>query len=124
MINHFINPKKTLQAAILCSCLFFFGCENDEAEVNRWNIKKVMVDEVRNVQVLFSQGGDLKANLTAPLMLRYPADTIYTELPNKFCTAAVAIVVFGHKAFTPILYFFNSSANPKTIMLIPYLLIV
>ena len=83
MINHFINVKKTLQAAILCSCLFLFGCENDEAEVNRWNTKKVMVDEVRKVQVLFSQGGDLKANLTAPLMLRYPSDTIYTEFPQK-----------------------------------------
>lgn len=83
MINHFINAKKTLQAAILYSCLLFFGCENDVAEVNKWNTKKILVDEVRKVQILFSQGGDLKANLTAPLMLRFPVDTIYTEFPKK-----------------------------------------
>src|SRR5687767_5921368 len=44
--------------------------------------------------------------------------------PNKFFTAAVAIVVLGHNAFTAILYFFNSADNPRTIILIPYLLMV
>src|SRR5205085_6953710 len=44
--------------------------------------------------------------------------------PSKFFTAAVAIVVLGHNAFTAILYFFNSADSPSTIILMPYLLIV
>ena len=81
MISFFTN-QKFLQAAILCSCLFVFGCENDVAEVNKWSTKKIMVDEVRNVQTMFSQGGKLKANLTAPIMLRYQADTVAIEFPK------------------------------------------
>src|SRR5687768_9604830 len=44
--------------------------------------------------------------------------------PSRFCTAAVAIVVFGHNAFTDILNLFSSADKPSTIILIPYLLIV
>src|SRR5688500_11655040 len=82
MINCILYKKKFIQAAILCSCLFVFGCENDETEVNNWNKKVVMVDEVRNVQTIFSEGGALKAKLAAPLMLRYQVDTVYIEFPK------------------------------------------
>ena len=44
--------------------------------------------------------------------------------PNKFLTAAVSMVVFGHKALDAILYFFNSPAQPIAIMLMLYLLMV
>jgi LPS export ABC transporter protein LptC len=82
MINYTLYKKKFIQAAILCSCLFVFGCENDEREVNNWTRKVVMVDEVSNVQILFSQGGALKAKLTAPLLLQYQKDTAYVEFPK------------------------------------------
>src|ERR1700749_1785634 len=41
-----------------------------------------------------------------------------------FCIAAVAMVVFGQRAFTPILCGFNSSASPNTHMLMPNLLML
>jgi LPS export ABC transporter protein LptC len=82
MINFFQHKRFFYQAAILCSCLFFYSCENDVDEVNKWNTKKVMVDEVYTAQIIFSQGGDLKAKLKAPLMLRYQADTIAVEFPK------------------------------------------
>jgi LPS export ABC transporter protein LptC len=82
MTNHFIQRKKLLQAAILCSCFFVFGCENDEKEIKNWTEKRIMVDEVKNVQTLFSQEGALKANLVAPLLLRYQTDTVYIEFPK------------------------------------------
>ena len=81
MIN-FFTSQKFLKAAILCSCFFVFGCENDPKEIDKWTKKVVMVDEVRKVQTIFSQGGALKAKLAAPLMLRYQADTIYIEFPK------------------------------------------
>lgn len=77
-----ISNNKILQAAILCSCLFVFGCENDEGEIKKWSTKKEMVDEVRNVQSIFSQRGVLKAILVSPLMLQYQSDTMAIEFPK------------------------------------------
>lgn len=82
MINFSQYKKLFFQAAILCSCLFVLGCENDVAEVNKWNSKKIMVDEAYTVQTIFSQGGELKAKLKAPVMLRYQADTVSVEFPK------------------------------------------
>jgi LPS export ABC transporter protein LptC len=83
MINLFSRHKNFLfQAAILYSCLFVYGCENDPNVVNAWNENKIMVEEAKEVVSLFSQEGRLKAKLTAPLMLRYQTDTVYIEFPK------------------------------------------
>jgi LPS export ABC transporter protein LptC len=71
------------QAAIVGSCLFVFGCENDENTVREWTEKKEMVETAKDVTVLFSQTGNLKANLRAPLMLRYQSDTVMVEFPKS-----------------------------------------
>lgn len=71
-----------LQAAIIGSCLFVFGCENDEQTLNDWTRDNVMVEEAIDVTSLFSQGGVLRAKLKAPLMLRYQSDTIMVEFPK------------------------------------------
>ena len=39
-------------------------------------------EEAKIVESYLSQGGVMKAKLTAPLMYRYQRDTIYTEFPN------------------------------------------
>jgi len=83
MINFLQYKKIFCQAAILCSCLFIYSCENDVNEVNKWNTKKVMVDEIYNVQTIYSQSGDLKAKLKAPLMMHYQADTSFWEFPKS-----------------------------------------
>ncbi len=44
--------------------------------------------------------------------------------PRRFLTAAVAIEVRGHKAFTATPSFLNSSLIPNTHILMPYLAIV
>ena len=41
-----------------------------------------MIDEAIKVESYMSQGGKVKAKLTAPLMLRVMADTSYTEFPK------------------------------------------
>jgi LPS export ABC transporter protein LptC len=71
-----------IQAALFSSCLFVLGCGNDTEKINAWTGSRVMVDEVRSVTSLFSQSGNMRAQLTAPLMLRYYSDTIITEFPN------------------------------------------
>ena len=71
------------QAAIVGSCLFVFGCENDEQTIREWTEKKEMVETAKEVTVLFSQAGNLKANLKAPEMLRYQSDTVMVEFPKS-----------------------------------------
>ena len=41
-----------------------------------------MVDQATKVEAYLSQGGVVKAKLTAPLMLRVSTDTNYTEFPK------------------------------------------
>ena len=76
-------PHILIRAALLCSCIAMVSCENDEKTLREWSEKKVMVEEARDITSLLSQEGQLKARLTAPLMLRYNADTTYVEFPKS-----------------------------------------
>lgn len=71
------------QAAIVGSCLFVLGCENDEKTIREWTEKKDMVEVAKEVTVFFSQTGNLKAYLKAPEMLRYQSDTVMVEFPKS-----------------------------------------
>lgn len=64
------------------ACLFLTACENDEAAIEEWTKKAVMVEEGKNIETYFSQNGILKAILRAPLMIRAQDDTVYTEFPK------------------------------------------
>jgi len=82
MIKLILQSPQYLQAAILISCLFFFSCENSQAEIDRFTNKTAMVDEAKDVTTLLSQGGRMRARLLAPLMLRYQHDTAFVEFPK------------------------------------------
>jgi len=83
MINTTGSIIRLLQAAILCSCLFILGCENDERDINALTDKAVMVEKAKNIDVLFSQQGQLRARMKAPLMLRYQEDTVRVDFPQS-----------------------------------------
>lgn len=70
------------QAAFIGSCLFFTACENSQRSLDEWRGKRVSVEEAKNVQTIFSQGGSIRSRLTAPLMLRYTTDTVFVEFPK------------------------------------------
>jgi LPS export ABC transporter protein LptC len=70
------------QALILFACIFIYGCENSEQTIEDWSKKKLMVEEGKNIESYLSQESMVKAKLTAPLMLRYEADTIVVEFPK------------------------------------------
>jgi LPS export ABC transporter protein LptC len=61
---------------------FILACENDEKKVNAFFNKKLGVDEAINIESFMSQGGKMKAKLTAPLMLRYQDTSSRVELPK------------------------------------------
>ena len=70
-------------AIILSGCFFIPACENDDKLIQDLTSKKVQVEEARMIDSYLSQDGKLKARLTAPLMLRVLADTIYLEFPQS-----------------------------------------
>jgi LPS export ABC transporter protein LptC len=55
---------------------------NDPKVIDDLTKNKIMVDEAKNVVSYLSQQGKLKAKLTAPIMNRYQADTVYFDFPN------------------------------------------
>jgi LPS export ABC transporter protein LptC len=70
-------------AACLISCFFISGCENNPDIIKSLTEKTKEVEEARNITSYFSQQGIMKAKLTAPLMLRYPGDSVYVEFPKS-----------------------------------------
>ncbi len=90
MINR--KDRKDRKAASLNWCLlctvfcllsvFLFSCENSDKALQEWSQDKALTEEAVNINTLFSQGGRIKANLTAPLMLREQADSVFVEFPK------------------------------------------
>ncbi len=76
-----INLYKKI-TGLFTGCIFLFGCENDMEEVAALNKKKIQVDEGKNISSYMSQGGKMRAHLTAPLMLNYRTDSPYVEFPK------------------------------------------
>lgn len=63
--------------------MLFFSCENDIKKVQDLGKRRTGVEEGKNIESVFSNGGNLKADLKAPLMLRYLLDTPRVEFPNS-----------------------------------------
>ncbi len=79
--NHIFSIKKA--AALIMSCFFFIACENNLEKIRDMQRTRLSVDEVKSVTSYLSQGGRMKAKLTAPLMLRYFDSVPRVEFPNS-----------------------------------------
>ena len=81
-----LRPYRYSPLLVICSlCLvpfLFSSCENDPGDIDNWTKNVELREEAKIVESYLSQGGVMKAKLTAPLMYRYQQDTIYTEFPN------------------------------------------
>lgn len=62
--------------------VFLLSCENSDKALREWSQDKALTEEAKNINTFFSQGGRVKANLTAPLMLREQADSVFVEFPK------------------------------------------
>jgi LPS export ABC transporter protein LptC len=74
--------KRFCTAAFVLSCFFVCSCENDEKDIDNFLRENVTKEEATDIESYFSQGGRLRAKVTAPLMLRVKSDTQYIEFPN------------------------------------------
>lgn len=82
-MNKGISQYKKKLAAFIGSCFFVCSCENDMQMVKDLGKKKIGIEEAQQIESFLSQGGKVKAKLTAPLMLRYQLDTIKVEFPKS-----------------------------------------
>lgn len=67
---------------MVCSCFFFFSCENSQKTLDELTKPKAMTEEAKNIESYLSQGSTLKAKLWAPYMIRSSSDTTYVEFPR------------------------------------------
>ncbi len=77
-----LRARSSWLTAILLSCCFLLGCENDKDKVRAWTERVIMKEEAVDIDSYLSQDGKMKARLKAPLMIRVYADTIYVEFPK------------------------------------------
>lgn len=59
------------------------ACENNPQEIADYTKRVTEVEEGHDIVSVFSQSGNLKAYLTAPVMKRVKADTLFVEFPNS-----------------------------------------
>ncbi len=69
-------------SAALTGCFFFSSCENDMTEVEQFGQKAIHVEEGKNIESILSNGGVMKARLTAPVLLRYQTQVPKVEFPK------------------------------------------
>lgn len=82
------------QLLFISACVAVFtACENDPNEVNNLNTRKTGVEEARNVNINYTLGGQAKAVLTAPLMLR-----VQDTLPYAEFTKTIHVDFYGDTA--------------------------
>lgn len=81
MISRTFKVSRIL-AAFFLGCFFVWSCENDMQEVQNLNKKSIGIEEGKDIESYLSQGGKVKAKLTAPVMLRYLLDTPKVEFPK------------------------------------------
>ncbi len=70
--------------------IFFFilvsgltACGNSDTEVKAYNSKSLGVEEIKNADINYTLGGNAKAKLQSPLMLRVQDASPYVEFPKK-----------------------------------------
>jgi LPS export ABC transporter protein LptC len=68
--------------AVLVGCFFISACVNDENTIKEFFLRKLGVDEARDIESYFSQEGKMRARLRAPVMFRYQDTIPRVEFPN------------------------------------------
>ncbi len=78
----FFKYNNSIAAALLLGCFFMCSCENEIKKVQDLGKKQIGVEEGKTIESYLSQGGKMRAKLTAPTMLRYLYDTPKVVFPN------------------------------------------
>ena len=69
--------------AAVTGCFFFTACENDISEVERFSKREIGIEEGKNIVSVLSNGGIIRAKLTAPVLLRHQTQVPKVEFPSS-----------------------------------------
>lgn len=69
---------------MLFAALLFYSCENDPEEIKQITQERNLPDQIaENIEMLYSEKGNVMVKITAPLMLHYENKrNPYTEMPK------------------------------------------
>jgi len=76
------NNTLLLTSLVFISILLS-SCGNSDKEVSEYNSKSLGIEEIKNADINYTLGGNAKAKLTSPLMLRVQEANPYVEFPKK-----------------------------------------
>lgn len=80
-------PKYLLSGvAFFMGCFLLPACENDINKVNQLGLKKVGIEEAKDVSINYTIGGHTKAILQSKLMLNVQEAVPYVEFPKSLHT--------------------------------------
>ena len=63
--------------------VLLLSCGNSDKELNEYNSKALGIEEIKDADINYTLGGNAKAKLRSPLMLRVQEASPYVELPKK-----------------------------------------
>lgn len=69
--------------AALLGCFFMYACENKMEDVDKLSKKEVGVEQGINIESYLSNGGVLRAKLTAPALLRHQSQVPRVEFTKS-----------------------------------------
>lgn len=85
--QHSAGVNKSVRVFNLFTFLFLINglvsCGNSDTEVKEYNSKSLGVEEIKNADINYTLGGNAKAKLQSPLMLRVQDASPYVEFPKK-----------------------------------------
>ncbi len=80
---HNIFHRFLINAAFITGCFFIGSCENSLQDLNQFTEKKTGIEEVKQVEIVYSLGAETKAKLMAPYMLRHEESAPYIEFTKS-----------------------------------------
>lgn len=83
MKNEIEKLRNIFSAVFITGCFFISGCENSMKEIKDLTSKRIGVEQAKEVNIIYSLSGKTKAQLKAPLMLRYQDTLPYIEFPKN-----------------------------------------
>lgn len=78
-----LNNKFLLFTSFLFAVMFLVSCGNSDKELNEYNYKALGIEEIKDADINYTLGGNAKAKLRSPLMLRVQEANPYVEFPKK-----------------------------------------
>lgn len=78
-----VNSKLLLFTSVVFAIMFLVSCGNSDKELNEYNYKALGIEEIKDADINYTLGGNAKAKLRSPLMLRVQEANQYVEFPKK-----------------------------------------